>query len=71
MHLNSFVVGGYVVVLVIKMKDISKTRNGINAQEIDALCHMTANVCVLTVCSTHTVPYKLQKSSMGSQESCL
>ena len=69
MHLNSFVVGGYVVVLVIKMKDISKTRNGINAQEIDALCRMTANV--LTVCSTHTVPYKLQKSLMGSQESCL
>ena len=26
---------------------------------------MTANVCVPTVCSTHTVPYKLQNSSMG------
>ena len=64
MHLDSFVVGDYVVILVIKMK-------GINAQEIDPLCRMTANVCVLTVCSTHTVPYKLQKSSMGSQESCL
>ena len=56
---------------------ISKTRNGTERAErterpgkIYAPC-VTANVCVLTVCSTHTVPYKLQKSSMGSQESCL
>ena len=34
-------------------------------------CLVTANVCVPTVCSTHTVPYRLQKSSMGSRESCL
>ena len=33
-------------------------------------CLVTANVCVPTVCSTHTVAFKLQKSVMGIQESC-
>ena len=32
---------------------------------------VTVNVCVLTVCSTRIVPCRLQKSWMGSQDSCL
>ena len=64
---------------------ISKTRNGTernernernelnerNAREKFTHRLVTANVCVSTMCSTHTVPYMLQKSLMGSQESCL
>ena len=46
-------------------------RNERNAREKFTHRRVTANVWVLTVCSTHTVPYKLQKSSMGSQESYL
>ena len=42
-----------------------------NSREKFTHRRVTANVCALTVCRTHTVPYKLQKSSMGSQESCL
>ena len=62
-----------------RLAGVSKTRNGTernernerNALEIFTDRHVTANVCVPTVCSTHTVPYKLQKSSIGSHESCL
>ena len=59
---------------------ISKTRNGTGRNEMNGMNrrarkfmhrHMTANVCVPTVCRTHTVPYNLQKLSMGSHESCL
>ena len=42
-----------------------------NAQERFMHHRVTANVCVPTLCSTRTVPYKLLKSSMSSQESCL
>ena len=31
---------------------------------------VTANVCVPTVCSTHTVPYKLQKLGVARKVVC-
>ena len=56
---------------------ISKTQNGTSGtngmpgKNLRTGRRVTANVCILTGCSTHTVHYNLQKSSMGSQESCL
>ena len=58
---------------------IGKTRNGTewneqnewNARKKFTHHCVTANVCVLTVCSPPIVPCRLQKLWMGSQESCL
>ena len=44
-----------------RLAGIGKTRNGTERNAREKFTHhlVTANVCVSTMCSTHTVPYKI------------